>query len=107
MKILQNERGEQVRMTKTWLMYIQLFTPYVISFAIWGVIFSNIIVATILGTIVGLAVTLFSAAVISKAQTVEKRAEVILASGSLWGPPPIWLGIVGLVVLVAKLIFHF
>lgn len=107
MKTLPNKNGEQIRMTKTWLMYLQLFVPYVVTFAIWGVIFSIVELALVIGVIVGLVISLFSSLAISKAQTVEKQSEMIFASGALWGPPPILLGIIGLAVLVAKLIFKF
>lgn len=106
-KKLPNKDGVQLRMTRKWLMYLQLFVPYVIAFAIWGLVFSNVFIGVIIGGVVGLVITFFSAATISKARTVEARADLIYAAGSLWGPPPVWIGLIGILVLVAKLIFKF
>lgn len=105
MKILADENGEMVKMKRTWLMYVQMFLPWPVMSVIWGLVFSNVVVGVIVGAVIGLIITFFSASAISRAQTVERRSEIIYAAGALWLPPAIWLGAIGLVVLAVKLIF--
>ena len=102
MRTLPNEQGAQEATGFNAPIYLQILLPWVIAFGIWGFIFSHTAVVAAIGALLGLIGCLVTGMALKSAQTIEKRKEMIAASGMLWGAPPILIGIVGLVVLVIK-----
>lgn len=105
MKTLPNADGEQVRIKNTWLMYIQLLAPWMITGAIWGFALSHTLVGVVVGTVIGGLACLMTAAAMSNSRTAEKRMDVSFAAGAMWVAPAIWLGIIGVILVVVLKVF--
>ncbi len=93
-------------MTAVWCV-LQLVVIYAVVGGMWGLVFEkSFSIFSLFGGIVGLLIsTLFVAPVISSQRTKELLKNMVLRYGILLLYPVFWIGVLGLVVLIIKLIF--
>ena len=86
---------------------LQLMAYYGIAIGIWGLVFKkSFLVFGLYGVIVGLLISLLSAApVVAFQRTKERIRNIAFGVGAIWGNLGIIIGVVGLVLWVIKFIF--
>jgi len=86
---------------------IQLMITYGIVAGVWGLVFKkSFLVFGLYGAIAGLLISLlFVAPVVAFQRTKERIKDISFGAGSMLVTPAIYIGIVGLVVWVIRLIF--
>ena len=86
---------------------LQLMAYYGIAIGIWGLVFKkSFLVFGLYGVIVGLLISLLSAApVVAFQRTKERIRNIVDGVGLMWGNLGIIIGVVGLVVWVMRSIF--
>lgn len=86
---------------------LQLMAYYGIAIGIWGLVFKkSFLTFGIYGLIVGLLISLLSAApVVAFQRTKEKVRDMSFGAGAIWGNLAIIIGVLGLVAWVIRVIF--
>jgi len=98
-------RSEAV-MTAVWCV-LQLIVVYAVVGGIWGLVFKkSFFIFGLFGGIAGLLVSaLFVAPVVASQRTKQRIQDIVFGAGSLLFIPIIYIGILGLIALVIRLIF--
>jgi len=98
-------RSESV-MTAIWCV-LQLIVIYAIVGGIWGLVFKkSFLVFGLFGGIAGLLVSaLFVAPVVASQRTKQRIQDIVFGAGSLLFVPVIYIGVLGLIVWIIRLIF--
>lgn len=98
-------RNESV-MTAVWCVF-QLIVIYALVGGIWGLVFKkSFLVFGLFGGIAGLLVSvLFVAPVVSSQRTKQRIQDIVFGAGSLLFVPVIYIGVLGLIVWIIRLIF--
>lgn len=98
-------RSEAV-MTAIWCV-LQLIISYAVVAGIWGLVFKkSFLVFGLLGGIAGLLVSLiFVAPVVAFQRTKTRIQDITFGAGSLLFVPVIYIGILGLIVWIVRVIF--
>lgn len=93
-------------MTAVWCV-LQLIFIYAIVGGIWGLVFKkSFLFFGLFGGIIGLLVSLlFVAPVVAHQRTKQRIQDIVFGAGSLLFVPIIYIGILGLIVWIIKLIF--
>ncbi|OJI08861.1 hypothetical protein COT69_01825 [candidate division WWE3 bacterium CG09_land_8_20_14_0_10_39_24] len=98
-------RSEAV-MTAVWCV-LQLIFIYAVVGGIWGLVFKkSFLLFGLLGGIAGLLVSaLFVAPVVAFQRTKQRVQDIVFGAGSLLFVPVIYIGVLGLIVWIIRLIF--
>jgi hypothetical protein len=98
-------RSESV-MTAVWCV-LQLIVIYAIVGGIWGLVFKkSFLIFGLFGGIAGLLVSaLFVAPVVASQRTKQRIQDIVFGAGSLLFVPIIYIGVLGLIVWIIRLIF--
>lgn len=98
-------RSEAV-MTAVWCV-LQLIFIYTVVGGIWGLVFKkSFLLFGLFGGIAGLLVSaLFVAPVVASQRTKQRIQDVVFGAGSLLFAPVIYIGVLGLIVWIIRLIF--
>lgn len=98
-------RSEAV-MTAAWCV-LQIIVVYAVVLGIWGLVFKkSFFIFGIFGGIAGLLVSvLFIAPVVASQRTKQRIRNIVFGAGSLLFIPMVYIGVLGLIALIVRLIF--
>ena len=89
-----------------WFVAISHLVPiYAIAFGVWGLAFWHVIWFVLIGALIGLLLGLLSGAITSGQATIERKRDMVFASGAIWGGLATIIGVLGIIISLIKFLF--